>query len=268
MHIIVCVKQIIDPELPQADFEIDTVNKKALQGKAALVISSFDENAIEMALQLREKLGKGKVTVLSLGPDSARDSMYKALAMRADEAVLIKEESGLGPDSFTTAGLLAAAIKRLEPADLIMCGRQAGDWDSGQVGSLLAEYLDLPCTTFVSRIEEAGGSGIRFRRQSDQCVEVVESPLPSLITVTNDESDVPRIPKVRDVMKAQNKKMEVWSRAELGADLPAADPAVAKVFVKEMYIPVQEVRCEFIEGEDGDQKAAALVKKLIDLKIL
>lgn len=268
MHIVVCVKQIIDPELPPGDFEIDSLHKKAVQGKAALVISTFDENAIELALQLREKLGRGKVTVLTYGSDTARDSLYKALAMQADEAVLIREESGYSPDFFATARLLAGAVKKLEPADLIMCGRQAGDWDAGQVGSLLAEELNLPCTTFVCKIESAGDAGLRLRRQVDAGMEIVESPLPSLITVTNDESNVPRIPKVRDVMRAQNKKINTWSLADLGLDISVLDPAGARVQIKDLYVPVQEVRCEFVGGEDGDQKAAALIEKLLRLKIL
>ncbi len=267
MIILVCAKQIIDPEIPAADFEIDTRNHRVLRGKAPLVISPFDENAIEMAIQLKTELGAGKVTVLTYGTDTATDSIYKALAMGADEAVLVKDDRSSGPESLSTARVLAAAIKQLGAYDLIMCGRQAGDWDAGQVGPLLAEELNLPCTTLVCKIE-GNDQGLRLKRQVDEGMEILETPLPALITVTNDEFNVPRIPKVRDVMKAQSKKLDVWTLDNLGLSATVFAAENAGIELKELYIPVQESKCEFVEGEDGEQKAASLVDKLLTKKIL
>ncbi|MGA7578132.1 MAG: electron transfer flavoprotein subunit beta/FixA family protein [Desulfobaccales bacterium] len=267
MNILVCAKQIIDPEIPPGDFGIDTQNHRVVQGKASLVISPFDENAIEMAIQLKQELGEGKVTVLTYGTDTARDSLYKALAMGADDAVLVKDERSCGPESYPTARVLAATIKKSGDYDLIMCGRQAGDWDAGQVGPLLAEELNLPCITFVCKIK-GDKHGLRLQRQVDGGMEILETPLPALITVTNDEANVPRIPKVRDVMKAQSKKIYVWTLDNLGLSETIFDSENAGIELKELYIPVQENRCEFIEGEDGEQKAASLVDKLLTRKII
>lgn len=134
MKVVVCLKQILDPELPPSVFEIDRASKRAVLDKHPLVISPFDENALELALQLREKVKDCRVAALTYGPPQSEDAVRKALGVLADEAVMVVQEGEPPGDSYATARVLAAAIRKMGPVDLVMCGRQAGDWDSGQVG--------------------------------------------------------------------------------------------------------------------------------------
>ena len=128
MNILVCLKQILDPELPARDFQVDGARREAERGSANLVTNIFCENALETALQLREKTGAGKITVLSFGPPSAEDSLRKSLAMKADAAALVVNDGHPHPDPLMVARVLAAAIGKLGSFDLIMVGREAGDW--------------------------------------------------------------------------------------------------------------------------------------------
>ena len=153
MNILVCLKQILDPEIPARDFRVDPPEREAERGSANLVTNIFCENALETALQLRERIGNAKITVLSYGQPSAEDSLRKALAMKADAAALVVNDGNANPDPLTTARVLAAAIRKLGAFDLIMVGREAGDWGAGQTGGLIAEELGMPCVSFVDRIE-------------------------------------------------------------------------------------------------------------------
>src|SRR5918997_1493053 len=166
MNILVCLKQILDPEVPVRDFRVDAARREAERASANLVTNIFCENALETALQLRERAGGAKITVLSYGRPTAEDSLRKALAMKADAAALVLDEGDTTPDPLAVARVLAAAVRKLGTFDLIMVGREAGDWGAGQTGGLLAEELGLPCVSFVDSIEAAAG-GLRLRRQTD-----------------------------------------------------------------------------------------------------
>jgi len=152
MNLVVCLKQILDPEIPARDFRIDPVKREAERGAATLVTNIFCENALETALQFRERIGSGRITVLSFGAATGEDSLRKALAMKADAAALVLNDGHPHPDPLTVARVLAAAIRKLGDFDLIMVGREAGDWGAGQTGGLLAEELALPCVSFVDQI--------------------------------------------------------------------------------------------------------------------
>src|SRR5215213_4329302 len=215
MNILVCLKQILDPEVPARDFRVDAARREAEQGSANLVTNIFCENALETALQLRERAGGAKITVLSYGRPTAEDSLRKALAMKADVAALVLNESEGAPDPLAVARVLAAATAKLGAFDLIMTGREAGDWGAGQTGGLLAEELGLPCVSFVDTVEQAGGT-LRLKRQTDSGWEVFEAAPPVVVTVTNDEHNVPRIPKVRDVMMSYRQPLTKFTHADLG----------------------------------------------------
>src|SRR3979409_2645327 len=174
MNILVCLKQILDPEIPARDFRIDPVKREAERGSANLVTNIFCENALETALQFKEKIGNGSITVLSYGAPTAEDSLRKARAMKADAAALIVNDGNANPDPLTTARVLAAAIRKLGTFDLIMVGREAGDWGAGQTGALIAEELGLPCVSFVDRIESSDGQ-LRLKPQPDPGWEVLEA---------------------------------------------------------------------------------------------
>jgi electron transfer flavoprotein beta subunit len=264
MNILVCLKQILDPEIPARDFRVDAERREAERGAANLVTNIFCENALETALQLRERAGAAKITVLSYGQPSAEDSLRKALAMKADAAALVHLEGNTNPDPLTTARVLAAAIRKLGPFELIMTGREAGDWGAGQTGGLIAEELGLPCVSFVDGIE-AAGERLRLRRQTDTGWEVVEALPPVVVTVTNDEHNVPRIPKVRDVMMSYRQPLTKWTPADLGIDAEEARAGNAYYEVSELFIPQKETRCEFVSGDTLDEKVEAFARRLVEV---
>jgi electron transfer flavoprotein beta subunit len=264
MNILVCLKQIPDPEIPARDFRIDPERREAERGAANLVTNIFCENALETALQLRERLGGAKITVLSYGQPSAEDSLRKALAMKADAAALVTIEGNPNPDPLAVARVLAAAIRKLGPFDLIMTGREAGDWGAGQTGALIAEELGLPCVSFVDSIE-ALGPRLRLKRQTDTGWEVVEAEPPVVVTVTNDEHNVPRIPKVRDVMMSYRQPLMKWMLDELGVDADEARAGNSYYEVSELFIPQKETRCEFVSGDTLDEKVEAFAHRLVEV---
>ena len=264
MNILVCLKQILDPEVPARDFRVDAARREAEQGSANFVTNIFCENALETALQLRERAGGGdQITVLSYGRPAAEDSLRKALAMKADAAALVVDESDSNPDPLAVARVLAAAVRRLGAFDLIMTGREAGDWGAGQTGGLLAEELGLPCVSFVDTIEAApGGGGLRLKRQTDTGWEVIEAATPVVVTVTNDEHNVPRIPKVRDVMMSYRQPLTKLTAADLGL---GADALAGGGYyeVAELFIPQKETSCEFVKGDTLDEKVEAFARRIV-----
>ena len=259
MNILVCIKQILDPDLPARDFKINADAKEAERGGANLVTNIFCENALETALQLKEKAGDGKVTALSYGTDDTEDSLRKALAMTVDEAVLVLRDGAGNPDPAAVSKVLAAAIKKLGEFDLIMLGRESGDWGVGQTGGLLAEELGIPALAFVDGIEP-NGSGLTLTRQTDSGVEVAETQTPALVMVTNNEHNVPRIPKTRDVMMSYRKPLEKIPVADLG--LGDAVDGSSYYEVVELFVPTKDIECEFVEGDNIDEKVQKLAEKI------
>jgi electron transfer flavoprotein beta subunit len=255
MNILVCMKQILDPEVPARDFRIDTERREADRGSADLVTNIFCENALETALQFRERAGGGTITALSFGAPSAEDTLRKALAMKADAAALVVDESYGHPNPLTVARVLAAAIRRLGSFDLILTGRESGDWGAGQTGALLAEELGMPYLAFVDSIEP----GLRIRRQTESGWEIVEAKPPLVVTITNDEHNVPRIPKVRDVMMAHRQPLTQFTLADLGVE-PAEYYDVV-----ELAIPRKESRCELVAGDTLDEKVDAFAKRIVEV---
>ncbi|HEX8774081.1 MAG TPA: electron transfer flavoprotein subunit beta/FixA family protein [Pyrinomonadaceae bacterium] len=264
MNILVCLKQILDPEIPARDFRVDPVRREAEQGSANLVTNIFCENALETALQFRERFGAARITVLSYGEPSAEDSLRKALAMKADAAALVTTEGNTNPDPLTVARVLAAAIRKLGTFDLIMLGREAGDWGAGQTGGLIAEELGLPCVSFVDNIESVNGK-LRLKRQTDTGWEVLEAEPPVVVTVTNDEHNVPRIPKVRDVMMSYRQPLTKWTLDDLGIDADEARAGNTYYEVADLSIPQKQTRCEFVTGDTLDEKVEAFAKRIIEV---
>lgn len=266
MHIIVCLKQIIDPEIPPHLFEIDLIKKRQIRGRQALLISAFDEIALEVALQQRECAGS-KVTALTVGEAEAIEALHTALAMGADEAILVSDPAFENTGSFGKAHVLATALRKIGDFDAVLCGRQAGDVELGLVGPFLAEKMDLPCVTLVANIEPADGK-MHLKRPIEGGYEVLETSVPFLATITNDESNVPRYASVRGIRAAMRKEVPVWSAADLGLDPAEIGSETAQIELEELFIPKREGGCEFIEGEAGPEKAKQLVLRLRELKLI
>ena len=260
MNILVCLKQILDPEIPAREFRVDPAKREAERGNANLVTNIFCENALETALQFRERVGDAKITVLSFGPASAEDSLRKALAMKADAAALVVNDKTSNPDPLTVAQVLATAIRKLGSFDLVMVGREAGDWGAGQTAGLLAEELSLPCVSLVDRLETLDG-GWRMKRQTDSGWEVLEAQTPLVISITNDEHNVPRIPKVRDVLMSYRQPMTQWTLADLGYEI--ADDKYYQVV--DLSIPQKESHCEFVSGDTLDERVESLARRITEV---
>jgi electron transfer flavoprotein beta subunit len=259
MNLVVCLKQILDPEIPARDFRVSAERREAERGGANLVTNIFCENALETALQTRDAHG-GKISAVTVGPEGAEDVLRKALALRADEAIRVAHDAGGNPDPLFVAQALAAAIRKLGEFDVVMVGREAGDWGAGQTGGLLAEELGVPCVSFAESVEPGSAAGsVQVKRQTDSGWELLEARTPLVVTITNHDKNVPRIPKTRDVMQSYRKPLTKWTLAEL-----AIDPAAANRYyqVAELFIPQKETRCEMIEGDSLDAKLDELARRV------
>ncbi len=266
MNVIVCVKQVIDPEAPPASFKIDPSTNKAVPPPGVPpVISTFDEYAVEAALRVKESQG-GKVTAISLGNNLLRDIVKKPLSMGADELILLEDEAFAEGDSWSTAYALAMAIKKIGDYDLILCGRQSADWDTGQVGSGIAEILGLPSVTIARKIDITD-SKARVERVVTDGYEVVEVSLPALITLSN-EHDEPRYPTIKGIMAAKKIEPIVWKPADIGVDPSQVGATGRRAKLLKLFQPVREGKCEIIEGETPEEVAANLAAKLREAKII
>ena len=263
MRIVVCVKQIPDPEMSSGLFKIDEVAKKVIPLPGlAMVISPFDEQAMEAALRIKDKAEAGAVTitVLTLGPSSALTILKGALSMGADEGVHLCDAAFEDADSYATALALSHAIRKIGTPDLILTGRQAADWDAGVVGCGIAELLDIPAVTMAKDVRVDGGA-VRVERVIGDGVEIVEAPLPALITVAH-ELGPPRKASLREYMRTARKPVAVWSAADLGLTAGQVGEAGSRRTRERLYAPVNDVRCEFVDGETSRQQAADLARRL------
>ncbi len=261
MNILVCLKQILDPEVPARDFAIDGSGLQADPNCANQVTNIFCENALETALKLRDEHG-GKIVVLSFGPESVENSLRKGLAMKADEAFMVVNHTGHLPDSAAVAKVLAAAVGKMDSIDLILTGREAGDWGNGQTGGLLAEELGLPYTAFVDEITPDGDDRLILRQQTDSGWNKFSAPKPTVASITNSDHNLPRIPKTRDIILANRKPLTTWTLEELGIDADQLSSAQHKVRVKSLAIPEEKSDCEFIEGDSIEEKIETLADKI------
>jgi electron transfer flavoprotein beta subunit len=261
MNFAVCLKQV--PGTTQVKINPQT-NTLVREGVAA-ILNPFDAYALEEAVRLKEKAG-GAVTVLTMGPPQAEAMLREAVAVGADNAILLTDRAFAGADTWATAGALAAALRKLKDIDLILCGRQSIDGDTGQVAPELAERLGLPFLAYVSKVEEIKPGYIRVQRLTEEGHEVVESPLPTVCTVVK-EANVPRLPSLRGQMKAKSLKVSNWSAADAGAAPDAVGAAGSYTRVIKVFFPKHERQSEMIPGEP-EQQAAALVEKLKGAKLI
>lgn len=263
MHAVVLMKQVLDPEIPLTAFRIDPELLAPSVERAPYVLSIFDSNALEAALRLREAMGAElRITALSLGPKSGEEILRKALALNCDAAVLVAGDAA-ELDSGQKARVLAAAIRRLGPLDLVLAGRQAADYEAGQVGAMVAQALGLPCVPFVSRIAPGEG-GLEVRQQIEGGFALLRLHGPTVLTVTNDETNVLRPAKIRDVMAAGKRSITVWELQELAAEagLPATRPAVELL---DLSVPERRAGAEIMDGATPRERALKLLRRMREL---
>jgi len=235
--------------------ETNTIIREGVES----IINPFDEYAVEEGARIKERAGEGKVTVISMGIPGVADMLKETIALGADDTVLLSDRAFAGADTLATAYALSMAIKKIKDFDIILCGKQATDGDTAQVGPSLAEKLGIPHTTYVRKIEEIRDGVIRCQRMTDDGYEVIEMPLPVVITVVK-EINEPRLPSLKGMMRSKKAEIPVWTSADVGADPELCGLKGSPTQVIETFVPVHNINSEMIEGEPAEQ-----AKKLADI---
>ncbi|MBI2886228.1 MAG: electron transfer flavoprotein subunit beta/FixA family protein [Chloroflexi bacterium] len=265
LHLICCAKQVPDPETPAASFRIDPAAKKVVPAPGiAPVISPFDEQAVEVALRIKDKRPDTKVTIVSLGGASARDVVKHGLAMGADEGILLEDPTFENVDAFQTAYVLSLAVKKVGQFDAIFCGRQAADFDQGQVAIGLAELLGIPALINGQSADFITDNRVTFERVLPDGIGVFEANTP-VLTSYSQEVGQPRYPTLRNIMTAARKEISVWKAADLGVNGAAFAP---KTRLVDLYVPTYEGACEIIEADSPAEAGEKLALKLREAKII
>ncbi|MFQ5996713.1 MAG: electron transfer flavoprotein subunit beta/FixA family protein [Dehalococcoidales bacterium] len=254
MKIIVCLKQVPGTTEVKIDPQTNTLIREGIEN----IINPFDTYALEEGVRLRERCG-GKVTVISMGPPQAEETLREAISLGADEVILLSDKAFAGADTLATAYTLTAAINKLGQFDLIICGRQTLDGDTGQVGPELAEMLEIPFIAYVSQIEEIADGQMRVQRMVEEGHEVMETPLPALITVVK-EINVPRLPSLRGITKSKSAVVAVWGVPEIGVDQSVVGLAGSATRVIEVFSPQRTCQGEILQGELESQVDCLLGK--------
>lgn len=256
MNIVVCVKQVPGTTEVKMNKETNTIIREGVES----IINPFDTYAVEEGLRIKEKLG-GKVTVLSMGIPSVAEMLRETIALGADETVLLSDRAFAGSDTLATSYTLSMGIKKMGDVDLIICGKQATDGDTAQVGPSLAEKLGYPHTTYVRKIEEISDSHIKCQRMTEDGYEVVEMPLPAVITVVK-EINEPRLPSIKGMMRSKKAVVSVWTADEIHADINLCGLKGSPTQVVKTFVPVHDIQSEMIEGSPAEQ-ASKLAEKLL-----
>lgn len=266
MRIAVCAKQVPDPDIPPSQFKLDSSGLSVDPPRGVSpVINGFDLNAIEAAVQVKEAGNPEdtEIFVISVGHNFAMDVMKKALATGADTLVLVDDPGAKDLDPAATARVLSAALSAHGPFDLVLCGRQASDWDQAHVPLFLAESMDLPCITVARRVEVNGSSATVERVLTDGFQEV-QVTLPALVTLSNEMGE-PRYPALKGIMAATRKQPVSHTLADLGISAEQTEPIMA---LESLEIPQRQGGAEMIDGEDDAEKGRNLAVRLREERLI
>lgn len=263
MHFVVCIKQVPATTSVQIDPKTGTLKREGVES----IINPFDEYAIEEGLRLKERVG-GKVTVITMGPPQAEEVLREALSRGCDDAILLTDKSFAGADTWATSYTLSRAIKILsEPADLIICGKQASDGDTAQVGPSVAEMLDIPHVAYVRKIDEIKPGYIKVERMLEDGVDILEMSLPALITVVK-EINTPRLPTLKGKLAAKKKQILVWNKETINAEADKIGLTGSPTQVVKIFYPPPRKGGERITGNDAKEIAEKLIQKLASAGIV
>jgi len=260
MNIIVCIKQVPDTAEVKINPETGTLIREGVPS----IVNPFDMHAIEAGLRIKEKVG-GKVTVLTMGPPQAETALKEAISMGADDALLLSDRAFAGSDTWATSYTLSRAIEKLG-ADVIICGKQAIDGDTAQVGPEVAEFLNIPHISYIRKIEDVTNGSIRVQRLMDEGYDVVESTLPVLLTVVK-ELNEPRLPSLKGKMAAKKAEIKKWVSSDILADENNLGLRGSPTQVKNIFTPQARSGRKMIEGTPEEQ-VDALIKELRGMKCL
>jgi len=255
MEIVVCIKQVPETTNIGWDPRTGTVIREGIPG----ILNPNDKNALEAALQLKEKHG-GVITAVSMGPPQADEALREAFGMGIDKAILLSDKKFAGADTLATSYTLSLALKKIGRFDLVLCGKESADGMTAQVGPQLAEFLNIPQLTCAVDIE-IRGNVVRIKQKMDNCYRVLESPLPVVITVER-EINNPRIPAMDLIMEAyQNKEVFRWDAEDLAGEIGFFGLHGSPTQTRSVYTQKMEKRkLQMIEGT-----AVETARKLIEI---
>ena len=254
MNIIVCLKQVPGTTDVRIDPETNTLRRQGIKN----IVNPFDAYALEEGVRLKERYG-GKVTAISMGPPQAEEMLREAISCGADEAILLSDAAFAGADTLATSYTLSQAMRKIEQYDLVICGRQTIDGDTGQVGPELAEWLDVPFAAYVSKVEEIDGDLMRVERMVEDGHEIVEMSLPGIITVVK-EINVPRLPSLRGMARSRKAEIPVWTASDLEVDEGRIGLVGSATWVVEIFFPERIHEGEMLEGDPESQVDTLLGK--------
>lgn len=262
VSIIVCVKVVTDPEAPISTFRVGPGELQPTWSSGVPpVINPYDENCLEAALRIKE-LHPSKVTVISLGKDVPKPVVKKSLAAGADELFILEDDSFENLDGYTTAYVLSTAIKKIGEYDLIFTGRMAADTNAGQVGSGIAEFLGIPSITVAQKVE-INSRTVRVERVVSDGYEVVEMPVPCLITISHEVGEL-RSPTIKGLTAARKHPFNTWTAQDLGIELST----MSRSELVELFMPEKEIQCQIVEGETPEEAGVNLACQLKDIKLI
>ncbi|GAF79150.1 unnamed protein product, partial [marine sediment metagenome] len=253
MNIVVCLKQVPGTTQVKINPETNSLVREGIEN----IINPFDTYALEEGVRLREKYG-GKVTVMTMGPSQAEAALREAISLGADEVILLSDRAFAVADTWATAYTISRAVVKISDFDLIICGRQTIDGDTGQVGPELAEMLEIPFVAYVSNIEEMDDKLLRVRRMVEEGHEIIETALPAVITVAK-EINVPRLPSLRGIMKSKSATITTWTIDDLDVSEDMVGLAGSSTQVIKVFFPQRVSQAEMLEGDLNTK-----VDKLID----
>jgi electron transfer flavoprotein beta subunit len=261
MNFIVCIKQVPGT----TEVKINPKTNTLIREGAESIVNPFDTYAIEEGLRLKERMG-GKVTVISMGPPQAESALRETLSMGCDEAVLLTDPAFAGSDTLATSYTLACGIRKIGEFDLVICGKQAIDGDTAQVGPGIAEKLEIPAVTYVKKIEEINETLVRVERMMEEGYEVIEMGLPALITVVK-EINEPRLPSLKGMMRARKAKIQIWNASDIACEKDRIGQLGSPTIVNRIFTPPPRKGGELLLG-DPEEQARKLVEKLRQAKVI
>jgi electron transfer flavoprotein beta subunit len=261
LHVIVCMKIVVDPEMPFSDFQIDRENRRPVPPSGVPpLFGPFDENALESALRIKDSR-ECRITILSAGKTLPKAVLQKALAAGADEVVAVEDPQFEYLDSFGAAHVLAAAIERIGDYHLIFTGRQGADWDAGLTWAGIAEILDLPCVTLARNVEVQEDTVVVERCISD-CIEVFQASLPALVNFSSEAGELRGV-TLPSLLKAKKRGITRWSASDVGFQ------KVDLVELKDLFIPDMGIADSYlVSGETPREMGRNLARCLTDKDLL
>jgi len=259
MHIIVCIKQVPNT----TDVKIDPVKNTLIREGVESIINPFDTYAIEEAVRLKERF-TGKVTVITMGPPQAESALKEAISLGCDEGILVSDRKFAGSDTWATSYTLARAIKKIGAFDIILCGKQASDGDTAQVGPGISTHLDIPQVTYVKKIEQIKDGKAKVERMTEEGYDIVETPIPCLFTVVK-EINTPRLPSLRGMMKARSAKIIQWTAADINCESKNIGLDGSPTRVVKIFTPAPRKGGQILKGDVAElaQKVGVLLRDIV-----